>query len=166
MENPVELQSGDRVALLVPGSADYVELVIGLLAGGVFPVPLDPRLTATERAGILAGLRPRMAVDTDEALAAMRLTSPRRPRVSVATLRRSKQAGLPVEVVEKKSRRTRQSGRSPGNAWTRISSGRRSASRSFPAASSVPLACRSRCGLHQGRFGIVDPGQPRAPVHP
>ena len=49
----VEIRPGDRIALLVPGSAEYVDLVMGLLAAGMFPVPLDPRLTASERVGIL-----------------------------------------------------------------------------------------------------------------
>lgn len=52
------LRSGDRVALLVPGTASYVDLVIGLLAREVFPIPLDPRLTEAERAGLLEDLRP------------------------------------------------------------------------------------------------------------
>jgi long-chain acyl-CoA synthetase len=44
----VEIRPGDRIALLVPGSVDYVHLVLGLLAAGIVPVPLDPRLTAAE----------------------------------------------------------------------------------------------------------------------
>ena len=62
----VEIRPGDRVALLVPGSAEYVDLVMGLLAAGMFPVPLDPRLTASERAGILEDIEPRLVVDTPE----------------------------------------------------------------------------------------------------
>ena len=65
----VEISPGDRIALLVPGSADYVDLVMGLLAAGMFPVPLDPRLTADERARILASIEPRLVV-ADPALAA------------------------------------------------------------------------------------------------
>ncbi|KQY64054.1 class I adenylate-forming enzyme family protein [Nocardioides sp. Root140] len=61
-----ELHEGSRVALLVPGSPAYVDLVMGLLATGVFPVPLDPRLTAAERERILADVRPHLVVD-DEA---------------------------------------------------------------------------------------------------
>ena len=49
----VEIEPGDRVALLVPGSEDYVRLVIGLLQTGVVPVPLDPRLTESERRAVL-----------------------------------------------------------------------------------------------------------------
>lgn len=65
MSAPVtELQPGDRVVLLLPGSTEYVELVIGLLARGVFPVPIDPRLTATERAGILEDVDPALVVDS------------------------------------------------------------------------------------------------------
>jgi long-chain acyl-CoA synthetase len=60
----LDLRPGDRVALLQPGSAAYVDLVIGLLAEGVFPVPLDPRLTEAEREAILADVAPRLVVDT------------------------------------------------------------------------------------------------------
>ncbi|CAM3249594.1 AMP-binding protein [Nocardioides dubius] len=66
MPSPASLRPGDRVALLVPGSRDYLDLVIALLAGGVFPIPLDPRLTATERAGVLDDLAPTLAI-TDPA---------------------------------------------------------------------------------------------------
>ena len=58
-----DLQPGDRVALLLPGSQQYVELAMGLLARGVFPVPLDPRLTAAERAGILQDVDPVLVVE-------------------------------------------------------------------------------------------------------
>ena len=60
---PVE---GDRVALLVPGSHAYLDVVLRLLTAGVFPIPLDPRLTTYERDRILAGLDPTLVV-ADEA---------------------------------------------------------------------------------------------------
>ena len=62
----VELREGSRVALLVPGSASYVDLVLALLADGVFPVPLDPALTAAERERILAPISPDLVVTTQE----------------------------------------------------------------------------------------------------
>jgi len=62
----VGLREGDRVALLVPGSGTYLDVVLGLLAAGVVPIPLDPRLTEHERERILVGLEP-TAVVTDEA---------------------------------------------------------------------------------------------------
>lgn len=77
---PDEIRPGDRVALLVPGSAGYVDLVIGLLAAGMFPVPLDPRLTEAERAGILDDIAPRLVVDTPELAASMLATTPARFR--------------------------------------------------------------------------------------
>jgi long-chain acyl-CoA synthetase len=58
-----ELSPGDRVALLVPGSTAYVDLVIALLAAGVVAVPLDPRLTPAERDAILSDLEPSLVVD-------------------------------------------------------------------------------------------------------
>jgi len=76
----VELREGSRVALLVPGSLAYVDLVMSLLAAGMFPIPLDPRLTAYERERILAGLRPDLVVDTEDQLASMVAHSPERYR--------------------------------------------------------------------------------------
>jgi long-chain acyl-CoA synthetase len=68
------LTSGDRVALLVPGSLTYVDAVISLLAREVFAVPLDPRLTAYERQRILAVVRPHLVIEDEESLA--RLVDP------------------------------------------------------------------------------------------
>lgn len=62
----IELREGSRVALLVPGSQRYVDAVLSLLASGVFPIPLDPRLTAHERDRILRHLSPDLVVE-DEA---------------------------------------------------------------------------------------------------
>src|SRR5687767_8103446 len=64
----VELREGDRVALVAPGSLLYVDAVMSLLADGVFPIPLDPRLTSYERERILASLEPRLVVEDEEAL--------------------------------------------------------------------------------------------------
>lgn len=65
------LQPGDRVALLVPGSRTYVDAVLSLLAGGVFPIPLDPRLTPHERERILGNLDPALVVTDPGELAAL-----------------------------------------------------------------------------------------------
>ena len=48
-----DLSTESRVALLVPGSVAYAELVIALLRRGVFPVPMDAQLTPSERAPLL-----------------------------------------------------------------------------------------------------------------
>ena len=66
------LRPGDRVALLVPGSRSYVDLVILATRQGVVPVPLDPRLTERERAAILADVDPAMVVRSPDDLAAVR----------------------------------------------------------------------------------------------
>jgi long-chain acyl-CoA synthetase len=67
------LHSGDRVALLVPGSPAYVDAVISLLVRGIVPIPLDPRLTEHERTRILADLDPALVVSDEAALAEMDL---------------------------------------------------------------------------------------------
>ncbi len=79
----VDLPEGSRVALLVPGSPAYVDLVLALLARGVFPVPLDPALTEAERGRILAPIAPDLVVtdpgDVDRLLADVAAgTDPRR----------------------------------------------------------------------------------------
>ena len=63
-----DLSEGARVALLVPGSLEYVEVVMTLLVRGVFPIPLDPSLTQAERTRVLAPLRPDLVVDTEALL--------------------------------------------------------------------------------------------------
>ena len=70
------LCEGDQVALLVPGSLDYLDAVLGLLAAGVVPIPLDPRLTAYEQDRILAGLSPTLVVTTEADVAALRADHP------------------------------------------------------------------------------------------
>lgn len=65
------LTAGDRVALLVPGSGEYVDAVLRLLTIGVFPIPLDPRLTDTEQDRILAGLAPTRIVRTSTDLSGL-----------------------------------------------------------------------------------------------
>ena len=69
-------QTGDRVVLLLPGSVAYVELVIELLRRGVFPVPMDPKLTDSERRDLLDYLEPSLVLTTqtevEELLASLR----------------------------------------------------------------------------------------------
>ena len=60
------LGPGDRVALLVPASREYVDLVIALLSRGVVPVPLDPRLTQREQAAILDDVDPAVVIRSAE----------------------------------------------------------------------------------------------------
>jgi long-chain acyl-CoA synthetase len=64
------------VALLVPPSEAYLDVVIGLLAAGVVPIPLDPRLTAYERHRILRGLSPALEVTDDATLEELRAAYP------------------------------------------------------------------------------------------
>src|SRR5689334_3884927 len=66
--SPDDPSPGDRVALLVPGSARYVDVVLSLLVRGIIPIPLDPRLTDAERAGILADLEPTLVVTEEDEL--------------------------------------------------------------------------------------------------
>lgn len=67
----LELRRGSRVALLVPGSTTYVDVVMSLLAAGMFPVPLDPALTESERLRILVPIAPDLVVTTQAELDAM-----------------------------------------------------------------------------------------------
>lgn len=67
---------GDRVALVVPGSETYVRAVIGLLAAGVVPIPLDPKLTESERAGLFADLAPTAVIDSPSQLDAIAAAYP------------------------------------------------------------------------------------------
>ena len=71
----------ERVALLLPGSHAYVDAVLRMLTAGVFPIPLDPRLTPAEQERILAGLEPTRVVRTERELAALtaRLPAPGLP---------------------------------------------------------------------------------------
>jgi long-chain acyl-CoA synthetase len=60
--NAHDLTAGSRVALLVPGSVAYAELVIALLRRGIFPVPMDVKLTPSEREPLLAELDPDLVI--------------------------------------------------------------------------------------------------------
>ncbi len=81
------LTSGDRVALLVPGSASYVDLVLDLLAAEIVPVPLDARLTEQERRGLLEDLEPSLVVETAAGFAALREQVPARSSQAVPRAR-------------------------------------------------------------------------------
>ncbi len=79
--DPHDLAPGDRVALLVPGSVAYAELVIALLRRGVFPVPMDVEADADRARGTAA--RPRARAGRDHAGAA-RGAARRPPRTDPA----------------------------------------------------------------------------------
>jgi long-chain acyl-CoA synthetase len=72
--------AADRVALLLPGSLAYVELVMELLRRGVVPVPMDPKLTSAERSRLLPYVDAARVVDSptelDSLLAEVRGTPP------------------------------------------------------------------------------------------
>ncbi|HSE70123.1 MAG TPA: AMP-binding protein [Nocardioidaceae bacterium] len=70
------LRPGDRVALLVPGSPEYVDLVIALLAQSIVPVPLDPRLTERERRAVLDDVEPAVVLDEPGQVAALLAAQP------------------------------------------------------------------------------------------
>jgi acyl-CoA synthetase (AMP-forming)/AMP-acid ligase II len=55
----IGLQAGDRIALLIPDSREYLEADYGAMAAGFVRVPIDPRLTRRELVGLLrhAGAR-------------------------------------------------------------------------------------------------------------
>ena len=86
------LSPGSRVALLVPGSHAYVDLVLSLLATGVFPVPLDPALTVAERERVLAPIAPDLVLTDSDEVAALFETRP-------AELRRALPRGRPIHCT-------------------------------------------------------------------
>ena len=92
--DPARLQPGDRVALLVPGSRAYVDLVLALLRSGVFPIPMDPGLTRTERTALLDDLAPRWVLDDPETLEPL-LSG----LVTVATSDTGPPLGRPIHVT-------------------------------------------------------------------
>jgi long-chain acyl-CoA synthetase len=54
---------GDRVAVVIPNRWQFVVAVVGALKAGATVAPLDPLLTAEERAAIVADLAPRLVLD-------------------------------------------------------------------------------------------------------
>jgi long-chain acyl-CoA synthetase len=80
IETAADLTEGSRVALLVPGSTAYVDLVLALLADGIFPVPLDPALTAAERQRILAPIEPDLLVTSPQQVLDLLASRPDRHR--------------------------------------------------------------------------------------
>ena len=65
------LAPGDRAVLLVPGSGDYLAVVMGALASGIIPVPLDPTLTPAERSPLLADADAALVIDSPQTLHAL-----------------------------------------------------------------------------------------------
>lgn len=64
-------RDGDRVVLAVPGSATYIDVVLGAVRSGVVPVPLDPWLTDHELDRIVRDVEPVLVIDTRERLEAL-----------------------------------------------------------------------------------------------
>src|SRR5689334_5311756 len=62
------VRPGDRVALCLSGSTDYLGVVLGATRSGVVPVPLDPRLTSYEQDAIIADVEPALIIDGAETL--------------------------------------------------------------------------------------------------
>ncbi|EFQ84211.1 AMP-binding enzyme [Aeromicrobium marinum DSM 15272] len=63
--------TGDRVVVAVPGSPLMVDLVLAACRSGVVPVPLDTRLTSSEREAIVSDVRPALVLDDDAGLTAL-----------------------------------------------------------------------------------------------
>jgi long-chain acyl-CoA synthetase len=55
--------AGDRVALALPNGVAFVVALYGALRAGVTVAPLNPQLTAEERARIVEDFRPRVVID-------------------------------------------------------------------------------------------------------
>jgi acyl-CoA synthetase (AMP-forming)/AMP-acid ligase II len=58
----LQLNKGDRVALLVPDCREYLEADYGIMSAGLVRVPLDPRLTRTDLAAMLRFVNARALV--------------------------------------------------------------------------------------------------------
>ena len=84
---PGDLAPGDRVALLVPGSAAYVDLVLVATRQGVVPVPLDPRLTEREQRSILEDVDPVTVVRDPDDLSRVRAALDPEPASPVPLVR-------------------------------------------------------------------------------
>jgi long-chain acyl-CoA synthetase len=65
------LRPGDRVALLAPGSGEYVDLVLLLQRHGVVPVPLDPQLPEPARRRILGDVEATLTVTAPSEVGAL-----------------------------------------------------------------------------------------------
>ena len=58
------VRRGDRVALALPNGAAFVTALYGTLRAGVTVAPLNPQLTAEERARIVDDFAPHLVIDT------------------------------------------------------------------------------------------------------
>lgn len=58
------LARGDRVVLALPGSTDYLHVVLGATRAGIVPVPLDPRLTDHEVRQIVDDVEPSLVISS------------------------------------------------------------------------------------------------------
>ena len=63
---------GDRVALVLPNSSAYLELVLGAARLGAMAVPLNARLTPRELGGLLQDAEPRLLVCAGERVGQLR----------------------------------------------------------------------------------------------
>ncbi|NKE66110.1 long-chain-fatty-acid--CoA ligase [Ramlibacter sp. RBP-2] len=71
--------AGDRVAMLMPNGAAFLECFFGITAVGAIVVPLNTRLHPNEHAGLLRDCRPRLLVahgDYQESIDAVRAALP------------------------------------------------------------------------------------------
>ncbi|MHB8439728.1 MAG: AMP-binding protein, partial [Acidimicrobiales bacterium] len=62
---------GDRIALVLPSSVDFVAGYLGVLAAGAVAVPLNPQSPAPELQGELAGTEPVLCFAADHARGAL-----------------------------------------------------------------------------------------------
>ena len=139
----VALSPGDRVALVAPGSTDYVVLVTALLSAGVIPVPLDPKLTPAERDRLLRYVDPALVIATSQEVTDL---AGRLPTATVPLARpmhlTSGTTGSPRASAAACSTRRRRRRCSPRSATCGVS--RRTTSTSCSARSTTRLPSASR----------------------
>jgi O-succinylbenzoic acid--CoA ligase len=85
---------GDRVALIAPASQRVVEIIHAAQRIGAALVPINPRLTASEIAELLATTRPRIVVADDSLVAAVSPTASGATVYALSDLERSTRARL------------------------------------------------------------------------
>lgn len=69
LRNEVNLNEGDRVAIFLPNSAAYIELLFGIWYAGLIAVPINHKLSSSEVIYIIENSKSRLLFSDDEKIA-------------------------------------------------------------------------------------------------